>query len=69
MQKKIFDKIPTPVHAKSPEEIRGTRDMPQHSKDNFQHAHSQHQPKWGKTQSIFTKIRNKKRLTTHRIEI
>lgn len=60
---KALDKIPTPVHYKSPGEMRDTRDIPQHNKDTLQEAYGQHLFNWRETQSNSTKIWNKTRLS------
>ena len=55
---------PSPIHDKSPGEIRDTRDLPEHNKGNLQQAYRQHQITWRETQSNSTKIRNKTMLYT-----
>ena len=41
----VFDKNPTPLHNKSPREIRDTRDILQYNKSNLQKDYNQHQIK------------------------
>lgn len=40
-----------PLHDKTPREIRKTREMPKHNKDNLQQTYNRHQLKWRETQS------------------
>ena len=40
------------------------RNIPKQNKSHIQQAHSKHYPRWRKTESIFSKIRNKIRVLT-----
>lgn len=56
---KTFDKNLTPGRNKSSGEIMETRDIIQHKKENFQHAHTNIQLKWRGNQSNSTKFKKK----------
>ena len=47
-----------------PPESRNRRDIPQHNKNNIWQTFSTHYPQWWKTESIFSKVRNKTRVPT-----
>ena len=54
----------TPLYDKDLGGIRDAKNMPIYYKGNIQQADSQHQIKWRETQSNYTKIRDKIRLST-----
>ena len=54
---------------KSLGEISDTKNIPQQSEGNLLQSDSQHQIKWVETQSNFTKIRDKTRLSTLSLSI
>ena len=60
---KAFDKNQALFHDKNLEEIRDIRNISKHNKGHWQQANSQHQIKWGETQSDSSKIRTKTRLS------
>jgi hypothetical protein len=53
---KSFNKIQYPD--KSSDETRNRRNVPQHNKGYIRQAYSQHHTKWGKTETISSKVRN-----------
>jgi hypothetical protein len=59
---KAFDKPQHPFKISS-REIRDARNIPQHNKDSLLQAYNHLQLKCKETESISTKIRNKKRLS------
>ena len=70
MQKKTKKKKTKKQHCdKSPGETPDIRHMFQHNGSNLQKAHSQRQSQPRETQSISTKIKNSKRMSTLSIPI
>ena len=67
-EEKALDKIQHPFkkqkQKQKPPESRHRRNIPQHNKSHIRQTHSRHYPQWQKSESIFSKIRNKKRVPT-----
>ena len=67
MKRKSLTKFNTHLKKKQkqkPPESRHRRNIPQHNKSHIRQTHSRHYPQWQKSESIFSKIRNKKRVPT-----
>ena len=60
---KNFNKFNT-IYEKNSLEIRHRGNWLQHNKGHIWQTHSQHRSQWWKTETIFSKIRNKTRLPT-----
>ena len=61
---KAFGKIQHPFMIKTLQKVWHRRNVPQQNKSHIWQAHSKHYPQWWKTESIFSKIRNKTRVPT-----
>jgi hypothetical protein len=61
---KALDKIEHIFIIKAPEKTRNRRNILQHNKDSIQQTYSQHHITWGKTETIFSKVRNEPKMPT-----
>jgi hypothetical protein len=58
---KAFDKIQHPFMIKSSADTSNRRSVPQHNRGYIWQVHTQHHTKWGKTETISSKVRNRQR--------